>query len=99
MLEGPGNLEVRNAEAYAGSAVDPIGADDPSERSEGSLDIFKWFTNHSQALGLLKDEQTTGERFQTTHRFLTLIFPVISRWTFHFLAVRRMLTLSPPIAP
>jgi hypothetical protein len=62
-----------------------------------SLDIVKWFTNHSQALGLLKDEQKTGERFQATHRLRTLIFSVISRRTFHFLAVRRILTLSPPM--
>ncbi|KAJ7939387.1 hypothetical protein B0H13DRAFT_1567150, partial [Mycena leptocephala] len=57
----------------------------------------KWFTNHSRVLGLLKDQQETTERFQETHRILTLIFPVISRWIFHFLAVRRILTLSPPM--
>ncbi|KAJ7030542.1 hypothetical protein C8F04DRAFT_961491, partial [Mycena alexandri] len=34
---------------------------------------------------------------QTTHQLLTLIFPVISRWIYHFLAIRRMLTLSGPI--
>ncbi|KAJ7934700.1 hypothetical protein B0H13DRAFT_1450386, partial [Mycena leptocephala] len=28
---------------------------------------------------------------------LTLIFPVIARWIFHFLAVRRILTLSSPM--
>ncbi|KAF7344300.1 HAT family dimerization protein [Mycena venus] len=70
----------------------------PCMRSiDSSLDVVKWFTNHSQALGLLKEEQKSSERFQATHRILTLIFPVISRWTFHFLAVRRILTLSPPL--
>ncbi|KAJ7106255.1 ribonuclease H-like domain-containing protein, partial [Mycena epipterygia] len=61
------------------------------------LDIVKWFTNHSRVLELLRDQQQNMEHYKETHRFLTLTFPMISRWIFHFLAVRRMLTLSPPM--
>ncbi|KAJ7602477.1 ribonuclease H-like domain-containing protein [Mycena rosella] len=61
------------------------------------LDIVKWFTNHSRAIGLLADQQKLTERFEKTHRILRLIFPVISRWIYHFLAVRRILTVSPPM--
>ncbi|KAJ7091697.1 ribonuclease H-like domain-containing protein [Mycena crocata] len=64
------------------------------ESMDDGLVMVKWFTNHSRALGMLKDQQKTTERFKTTHHILTLIFPVISRWIFHFLAVRRLLTLS-----
>ncbi|KAJ6516526.1 ribonuclease H-like domain-containing protein [Mycena vitilis] len=64
---------------------------------DGGLEIVKWFTNHSRALGLLKEHQKTTERFKTTSRTLTLIFPVITRWTYHYLAVRRLLTLSATI--
>ncbi|KAJ7833835.1 hypothetical protein B0H14DRAFT_2166575, partial [Mycena olivaceomarginata] len=53
----------------------------------------KWFTNHSRAIGLLKDQEKLMERFKATHRILTLIFPVVSRWIYHFLAVRRLFTL------
>ncbi|KAJ7697906.1 ribonuclease H-like domain-containing protein, partial [Mycena rosella] len=62
-----------------------------------SLEIIKWFTNHSRALGLLADQQKLTERFEKTHCILRLLFPVISRWIYHFLAVRRILTISPPM--
>ncbi|KAJ7735370.1 ribonuclease H-like domain-containing protein [Mycena metata] len=61
--------------------------------------IARWFTNHSRALGLVKEQEKLTERFKATHRILTLIFPVISRWVYHFLAVRRLLTLSSAIRP
>ncbi|KAJ7260042.1 ribonuclease H-like domain-containing protein [Mycena rebaudengoi] len=64
---------------------------------DDGLEIAKWFTNHSRALGMLKDQQKTTERFKRTNRALTLIFPVISRWTVHFLCTRRFLVLSPPM--
>ncbi|KAJ7015787.1 ribonuclease H-like domain-containing protein [Mycena alexandri] len=67
------------------------------ESIDDGTEIAKWFTNHSRALGMLKDQQKLTERFKTTHRLLTLIFPAISRWIYHFLAIRRMLTLSGPI--
>ncbi|KAJ7763398.1 ribonuclease H-like domain-containing protein [Mycena metata] len=67
------------------------------ESIDMAIDIAKWFTNHSRALGMLKDQQKLTERFKATHRLLTLIFPVISRWIYHFLATWRMLTLSGPI--
>ncbi|KAJ7939767.1 hypothetical protein B0H13DRAFT_1566318, partial [Mycena leptocephala] len=61
------------------------------------LAIIKWFTNHSRAIGLLADQQKLTERFEKTHRILRLIFPVVSRWIYHFLAIRRILTLSASI--
>ncbi|KAJ7199027.1 ribonuclease H-like domain-containing protein [Mycena pura] len=64
---------------------------------DASLGIIKWFTNHSRAIGLLADQQKLTERFEKTHRILRLLFPVISRWIYHFLAVRRILTISPPM--
>ncbi|KAJ7753324.1 ribonuclease H-like domain-containing protein, partial [Mycena maculata] len=64
---------------------------------DDGLNIVKWFTNHSRAIGLLNEEQKLTERFEKTHRLLRLIFPVISRWIYHFLAVQRILTLSPPM--
>ncbi|KAJ7170282.1 ribonuclease H-like domain-containing protein [Mycena crocata] len=59
--------------------------------------VVKWFTNHSRALGLLKAQQKETDCFTETHRILTLIFLVISRWIFHFLTCRRLLTLAPPM--
>ncbi|KAJ7758153.1 ribonuclease H-like domain-containing protein [Mycena maculata] len=64
---------------------------------DDGLNIVKWFTNHSRAIGLLNEEQKLTERFEKTHRLLRLIFPVISCWIYHFLAVRWILTLSPPM--
>ncbi|KAJ7637806.1 ribonuclease H-like domain-containing protein [Mycena rosella] len=61
------------------------------------LDIVKWFTNHSRAIGLLADQQKLTERFEKTHRILRLIFPVISQWIYYFLAVCRILIVSPPM--
>ncbi|KAJ7735350.1 hypothetical protein B0H16DRAFT_1765286 [Mycena metata] len=39
--------------------------------------IARWFTNHSRALGLLKEQEKATERFKATHQILTLIFPII----------------------
>lgn len=61
------------------------------------LEIIKWFTNHSRALGLLKSQQETTEFFRKHKRVITLILPVISRWTVHFLSTRRLLLWSPPM--
>lgn len=54
-----------------------------------AIEIIKWFNNHSRALGLLWKEQLT-----TYHKILTLIQPVITRWTSHFLATWRLLETS-----
>ncbi|KAJ7149276.1 ribonuclease H-like domain-containing protein [Mycena crocata] len=67
------------------------------EAVDDGLEIVKWFTNHSRALGLLKDHQKTTDRYKETKRILTLMYPVIHRWVYHFLAVRRLLTLSKPM--
>ena len=54
-----------------------------------AIEVIKWFNNHSRALGLLRKEQLT-----TYHKILALIQPVITRWTSHFLATRRLLETS-----
>jgi hypothetical protein len=64
---------------------------------DDGLEMVKWFTNHSRALGLLKEHQKLTDRFKQTGRLLVLMFPVISRWIYHFLAARRLLTLSAPM--
>ncbi|KAJ7126578.1 ribonuclease H-like domain-containing protein [Mycena crocata] len=67
------------------------------ELVDDALEIVKWFINYSRALGLLKDYQKTTDRFKETKRILMLMYPVIHRWVYHFLAVRRLLTLSAPM--
>ncbi|KAF7331976.1 HAT family dimerization protein [Mycena kentingensis (nom. inval.)] len=61
------------------------------------LGWIKWIVNHSRALGMLKAQQKQTELYAKTHRLLTLIFPVISRWTSHFVSLRRLLVLSGPL--
>ncbi|KAJ7238184.1 ribonuclease H-like domain-containing protein [Mycena rebaudengoi] len=64
---------------------------------DDGLEMVKWFTNHSHALGLLKEHQKLTDRFKQTGRLLVLMFPVISRWIYHFLAAHQLLTLSAPM--
>ncbi|KAJ7226590.1 hypothetical protein C8J57DRAFT_1033821, partial [Mycena rebaudengoi] len=64
---------------------------------DDGLEMVKWFTNHSRALGLLKHQQTLTERFKETGCLLVLIFPVITHWIFHFLAACRLLMLLAPM--
>ncbi|KAJ7215840.1 ribonuclease H-like domain-containing protein [Mycena pura] len=72
--------------------------DIPSMRSlDTGLEIIKWISNHSRALGMLKEQQKLTEEYKKNPRLLTLIFQVISRWTSHFLAARRLLVLSGPL--
>ncbi|KAI0309443.1 ribonuclease H-like domain-containing protein, partial [Amylostereum chailletii] len=59
---------------------------------DDALDIVKWFNNHTLALGLLKDIQ-----FTQLKKVLCLILPVITRWTTHYQAVRRLLELQTPL--
>lgn len=56
------------------------------------LEVIKWFSNHSIALGLLNQEQ----RHIGTATPLVLILPVITRWTSHYLAMDRLVTLEVP---
>ena len=53
-----------------------------------ALELIKWIMNHSLALGHLKAQQTLSRA-----RVLVLILPVLTRWTSHYLAIRRLLDL------
>jgi hypothetical protein len=55
---------------------------------EDALDVVKWFNHHGRALGLLRKEQMS-----TFGKILVLILPCLTRWTSHYLAVRRLLEL------
>jgi hypothetical protein len=54
-----------------------------------ALVVIKWMNNHSRALGLFRQEQLC-----TYNKFLALILPVITRWTAHYLSLRRLLTVE-----
>ena len=54
-----------------------------------ALVVIKWMNNHSRALGLFCQEQ-----FYTYQKILALILPVITRWTAHYLSLRRLLTVK-----
>jgi hypothetical protein len=54
-----------------------------------ALVVIKWMNNHSRALGLFRQEQLS-----TYNIFLTLILPVITRWTAHYLSLRRLLAVE-----
>lgn len=55
-----------------------------------ALELIKWFNNHSIALGILQSQQKAANK-----TVLVLIFPVITRWTSHYLAVSRLIDLGP----
>ncbi|KAF5368688.1 hypothetical protein D9615_010307 [Tricholomella constricta] len=56
---------------------------------EGATEVVKWFNNHSRALGMLKEVQR-----QKLLKVLALILPVLTRWTSHYLTIRRLLDLE-----
>ncbi|KAI0731798.1 ribonuclease H-like domain-containing protein, partial [Fomitopsis betulina] len=53
---------------------------------DNALEIIKWFNNHTRALGMLKDTMIVK-----LGKAVCLILPVITRWTLHYLAVRRLI--------
>ncbi|PCH39122.1 hypothetical protein WOLCODRAFT_31142, partial [Wolfiporia cocos MD-104 SS10] len=57
-----------------------------------ALEVIKWFNNHSRALGMLKEE--TKARLGKVY---SLVMPVITRWTTHYLSCRRLLLLETPL--
>ena len=57
-----------------------------------AIEVIKWFNNHSAALELLKAEQITTYP-ERTHP-LSLLLPVITRWTAHFYSVKRLLDIE-----
>lgn len=58
-----------------------------SARMEESVEVVKWWNNHSYALGLFQKEQKS--MFSQKH--WALILPVISRWTAFFCSLDRQL--------
>jgi hypothetical protein len=57
-----------------------------------ALHVIKWINNHSRALGIFRREQ-----LQTFNKILSLILPVITRWTAHYLSLRRLLEVEAPM--
>jgi hypothetical protein len=57
-----------------------------------ALLLIKWMNNHSRALGIFRREQ-----LQTFNKILALILPVITRWTAHYLSLRRLLDVETSI--
>ncbi|QRV73696.1 hAT family dimerization protein [Ceratobasidium sp. AG-Ba] len=55
-------------------------------------EIAKWFTTHSQALGLLHDEQ-----IKANGRSRTYTVPNLTRWTSHYLTAQGLLDDSGPL--
>lgn len=56
---------------------------------DNALEIIKWFNNHSWALGLLHEQQTTQYS-----KVLTLVLSVITQWTAHYLSCAHLLDLE-----
>lgn len=56
---------------------------------DDTLEVVKWFNNHSRALGLLKTVQQIK-----LGKIMALILPVLTRWTSHYLSIRRLLKLK-----
>ena len=53
------------------------------------MEIIKFFNNHSFVTGVLR----AAQRLKSP-QVLSLILPVITRWTSHFLALRRFLEVK-----
>lgn len=59
-----------------------------------ALAVVKWTNSHSRALGLFNSEQLTTP---PNRSILALILPVITRWTAHYLSLRRLLDVEIPM--
>lgn len=57
-----------------------------------AMELIKWTNNHSRALGIFRQEQMS-----TYGKVLALIRPVITRWTAHYLSLRRLLEVDIPM--
>ncbi|KIM64232.1 hypothetical protein SCLCIDRAFT_37040, partial [Scleroderma citrinum Foug A] len=66
------NLVVGDIFKIKGSFIETI---------DNALEVVKWFNNHSRALGILRDIQC--QLHEQPH---SLILPVLTRWTSHFLS-------------
>ncbi|KAG5640471.1 hypothetical protein DXG03_008547 [Asterophora parasitica] len=56
---------------------------------ESTIEVIKWFNNHSQALGMLKDVQQM--KFA---KILCLVLPVLTCWTSHYLSVCHLIAIE-----
>ncbi|KAF8153088.1 ribonuclease H-like domain-containing protein [Crassisporium funariophilum] len=54
------------------------------------LEVIKWFNNHGTALALLKNEM----KFTYEGKIWSLVLPVITRWTAHYLSSTRLLKVK-----
>lgn len=57
-----------------------------------ALEVIKWFNSHSAALDLFRKEQIST--YTDYAVALSLILPVLTRWTTHYLAITRLLRLK-----
>lgn len=54
-----------------------------------ALEVVEWFNNHSRPLGILRAQQV-----KEVGKYKSLIMPVLTRWTSHYLSVSRLLELQ-----
>ncbi|KAF9494661.1 hypothetical protein BDN71DRAFT_1392892, partial [Pleurotus eryngii] len=54
-----------------------------------AISVINWFTSHTRALGLLRKRQK-----DTIGNVLAFVRAVLTRWTTHFLSLRRLLAMS-----
>ena len=54
-------------------------------------EVVQWMNSHSRALGIFRNEQRQTHPLK---KVLTLIRPVITRWTAHYLSLRRLLDVQ-----
>lgn len=57
------------------------------------ITVIDWFSNHSRALGILRQQITSFSHDPTLQNVKSFIRPVLTRWTSHFQAARRVLRL------
>ena len=58
-----------------------------------ALEVAKWFNNHSHASGILQLEQHSI----LNRKALTLILPVVTWWTAHYLSLCQLLQVKGPM--
>lgn len=58
-----------------------------------ALEVVKWFNNHSHASGVLQAKQLSI----LNGKALTLVLPVVTQWTAHYLFLCRLLQVEGPM--
>lgn len=56
---------------------------------DAASELIKWFNAHQYAGGLLRKQQVMADKAP-----LALFLPVLTRWTSHYLSIRRLLDLQ-----